>query len=76
MVTAGSRAVRECPAVWTLCLNAKGQCVGPWMMEGEVDIMRGRTFRSCTRNELRQIKVAEVEAMNVANAAEAGTGAV
>jgi hypothetical protein len=27
--------------------------------EGEVDIVRGRTFRSCARNELRNLKVAE-----------------
>ena len=27
--------------------------------EGEVDIVRGRNFRSCARNELRQLKVAE-----------------
>ena len=27
--------------------------------EGEVDVVRGRTFRSCARNELRNLKVAE-----------------
>lgn len=34
------------------------------MEDGEVDVTRGRTFRSCARNELRNIKVAEVERVN------------
>mmetsp|Transcript_38328 Transcript_38328/g.61501 ORF Transcript_38328/g.61501 Transcript_38328/m.61501 type:complete len:136 (-) Transcript_38328:213-620(-) len=38
---------------------------GDALEDGEVDIVRGRTFRSCARNELRNIKVAEVEKMNL-----------
>ena len=32
--------------------------------EGEVDVVRGRTFRSCARNEVRNIKIAEVDRIN------------
>lgn len=31
--------------------------------EGEVDIVRGRTYRSCARNELRNTRIAAVEKM-------------
>ena len=32
--------------------------------DGEVDVVRGRTFRSCARNEVRNIKIAEVDRIN------------
>jgi hypothetical protein len=39
--------------------------------DGEVDVTRGRTFRSCARNELRNVKVAEVERINEEKKSEA-----
>ena len=37
---------------------------GDPLEEGEVDIIRGRNFRSCARNELRQLKVAEKQRLD------------